>query len=61
MWGQGIATQMLQEALATLKQEECDIACLNVDMTKQAYRVYEKLGFRLMKRPISFENSRGRT
>lgn len=59
--GKGIATKMLQNGLEILKTEGCDIACLNVDLTKTAYKVYEKLGFRMMERQISFENSKGET
>lgn len=56
----GIANKMLKKGLEILKQEKCDIACLNVDLKKQAYKLYEKVGFKLMKRKISFENSKGK-
>lgn len=55
----GVASSMLKRALATLKSEACDMACLNVDLEKMVYRVYEKLGFTMMNREISFENVRG--
>lgn len=55
----GVASSMLKRALATLKTEACDVACLNVDLEKKVYRVYEKLGFKMMNREISFENVRG--
>jgi predicted acetyltransferase len=59
MRGKGIATQMLKNGLEVLKKEKCDIACLNVDLKKEAYKLYEKAGFTMMERPISFENSKG--
>ena len=51
---------MLKKALAILKDERCDIACLNANPEKQAYKLYEKLGFRFMQRPISFESGKGK-
>lgn len=56
---QGVATTMLQHGLTILLNENCDIACLNVDLEKKIYGVYEKLGFRMMEREISFENIHG--
>ena len=55
----GIASMMLKQGLEILKSEKCDIACLNVDLDKKIYSVYEKLGFVLMPREISFENVNG--
>ena len=55
----GVASSMLKRALLVLKEEQCDVACLNVDLEKKIYPVYEKLGFALMPRDISFENVRG--
>lgn len=55
----GVATTMLQHGLSVLRHEGCDIACLNVDLEKKIYGVYEKLGFRMMEREISFENIHG--
>ena len=37
----------------------CDIACPIIDLKKTAYKVYERLGFKLMDRKISFENING--
>lgn len=54
-----IATQLVKEALKILKKEKCDIACLNVDLKKRMYKLYQKLGFKFMKRKISFKNSKG--
>jgi ribosomal protein S18 acetylase RimI-like enzyme len=56
----GVATRMLKKGLEILRQERCDIVCLNADLEKQAYKLYEKVGFKLMKRRISFENSKGK-
>jgi len=55
----GIATKMLKEGLKLLKKEKCDIACFNVDLKKEAYLLYEKVGFKTMMRKISFENVKG--
>jgi predicted acetyltransferase len=55
----GVASSMLKRALLILKEEKCDIACLNVDLDKKIYGIYEKLGFKMMDRDISFENIRG--
>ncbi|HUV47175.1 MAG TPA: GNAT family N-acetyltransferase [Candidatus Bathyarchaeia archaeon] len=55
----GIATQMIKRGLEVLKKEKCDIACLNADLKKKAYKLYEKVGFKFMKRKISFENIKG--
>lgn len=56
---QGVATIMLQQGLSILCNEKCDVACLNVDLEKKIYGVYEKLGFRMMEREISFGNIHG--
>lgn len=55
----GVASSMLKRALLILREEKCDVVCLNVDLEKKIYHVYEKLGFTMMKRKISFENVRG--
>jgi predicted GNAT family N-acyltransferase len=55
----GVASSMLKRAILILKYEHCDVACLNVDLEKNVYRLYEKLGFKLMSRDISFENVHG--
>ena len=57
----GIATELMKTGLKVLKEEGCDVACLNADLSKDVYRFfYEKLGFRLMKRKISFEDAQGK-
>jgi GNAT superfamily N-acetyltransferase len=59
MRGKGIATKMIKKGLEVLRKEKCDVACLNVDLSKKAYKLYEKLWFRLMNRKISFEDIHG--
>lgn len=47
--GQGIATQLLQEAFEKLKKKDLDEVELDVDIVKnRAMRLYEKLGFRVV-------------
>ncbi len=55
----GVASSMLKRALLILREEKCDVACLNVDLEKKIYPIYQKLGFTLIQRDISFENVRG--
>jgi predicted acetyltransferase len=55
----GIASSMLKRAMLVLTEEHCDIACLNVDLGKKVYPMYEKLGFEMMSRDVSFENVKG--
>ena len=55
----GIASSMLKKALLVLRDQECDLACLNVDLGKKIYGIYAKLGFTMMEREISFENVHG--
>jgi GNAT superfamily N-acetyltransferase len=58
--GKSIATLMLKTALEILKNKNCYIACLNVDLEKNIYSLYEKAGFQMMDREISFENIKGK-
>lgn len=60
MRGQGIATKLLQKGLEILKEQGCEIACLNVNREKQAYKLYEKLGFEFLNRDISYEDVNGK-
>ena len=60
MRGRGIATKMIRKGLEILKDKNCDVACLNADLSKTAYRLYEKIGFKLMNRKISFEDIHGK-
>ena len=56
----GIGTLMVGMAMKHLKAQNCDIACLNVDLKKKIYGLYEKLGFVMMDREITFENVYGK-
>lgn len=55
----GIASSLIKRGLLKLKEEQCDLACLNVDLDKKIYGIYTKLGFTMMERNISFENIHG--
>lgn len=57
---QGIATKMITAGLDDLYARVCDVACLNADINKGIYQLYEKVGFALMERPISFEDANGK-
>ena len=56
----GIATRLVRKGLQVLKHEKVDIACLNADLSRAGDKFYEKLGFTLMNRKISFEDIGGR-
>lgn len=55
----GIGHKMMTYALETLKKENCDVACLNVDLEIPIHSFYEKLGFKLMNRAITFTDIQG--
>jgi len=55
----GIASRMVMKALQVLRNESVDVACLNADVSRNADKFYEALGFTLMNRPISFEDVHG--
>jgi predicted GNAT family N-acyltransferase len=57
----GIATKMIKQGLRTLKQNKCDVACLNADLTRNAHKFYETIGFTMMNRKVSFEDKHGKT
>ena len=56
----GIASKLIRRGLQILKDKKCDVACLNTDLSKTVYKLYEKNGFKLMKRKISFEDVNGK-
>jgi len=56
-----IGTGLMKKGLQVLKDEGCDVACLNADLKKKADKFYEKIGFKLMNRQISFEDAHGKT
>ena len=55
----GIGKQLVEQAMMKLREQECDVVCLNTEPDESAFRLYEKIGFKLMEREVSFENSRG--
>lgn len=61
MRGRGIGKRLMKKGLAILKNQGCDVACLNADLEnrKAAFELYKKLGFKLMERRISFEDIHG--
>jgi predicted GNAT family N-acyltransferase len=56
-----IGTRLMKKGLQILEDEGCDVACLNADLKKTADKFYEKIGFRLMNKQISFEDVHGKT
>ena len=56
----GIASKLICRGLEVLKDKKCDVACLNTDLSKTVYKLYEKNGFKLMKRKISFKDVNGK-
>ncbi|MHA1673924.1 MAG: GNAT family N-acetyltransferase [Promethearchaeota archaeon] len=59
---QGIGEEMMRIGLKSLVKEGCDVACLTVDPEegKEAIKLYTKLGYVMMPRPISYEDSNGK-
>jgi predicted N-acetyltransferase YhbS len=63
-WSQqhrGIGKAIVRHGLSRLRERKCDIACLNVNVRKYPRGgLYYSLGFRVMKRRVSFEDVHGR-
>jgi ribosomal protein S18 acetylase RimI-like enzyme len=59
----GIAKAMVEKGLEILRHEKkSDVACLNADIKHHLTGgLYQQLGFRLMKRKVSFEDVYGET
>jgi predicted N-acetyltransferase YhbS len=58
----GLGSRLVRKGIVMLRQKKCDIACLNANIKDYpAGGLYGKLGFRLMKRPISFTDVHGKT
>jgi predicted N-acetyltransferase YhbS len=58
----GIAKAIVEKGLEILKYEKSDVACLNADIEHHTNGgLYHQVGFRLMKRRISFEDVYGKT
>jgi ribosomal protein S18 acetylase RimI-like enzyme len=56
----GIGRQLMLKGLEVLREEGCDVVCLNVDLEEPMYSFYEKLGFKMMEREISFTDIHGK-
>jgi GNAT superfamily N-acetyltransferase len=56
----GIGSALVKRGLKTLKDVGCDVACMTVDLVDPMYGFYEKLGFKMMEREISFDDINGR-
>ncbi len=57
----GIAKAMVRRGLDILRQEKRDVVCLNADIRNHpSGGLYYQLGFKLMKRKVSFEDAHGR-
>jgi ribosomal protein S18 acetylase RimI-like enzyme len=57
----GVAKEMVLKGLSVLRENKCDIACLNADISNNVHRfLYEKIGFKLMNREISFKDIHGK-
>jgi predicted N-acetyltransferase YhbS len=58
----GLGHALVRKGLNILRQHKCDIACLNANVRQYPRGgLYHTLGFRLMKRDISFQDIHGRT
>ncbi len=57
---QGIGSKLIKKGLETLKSEKCALACMNVDLEVAMHGFYEKLGFKMMDREISFDDIDGK-
>lgn len=57
----GITSRMMKKGLEVLKEQKCDVACLNADPLKRktAFKLHKNVGFKLMDRKISFEDIHG--
>jgi predicted GNAT family N-acyltransferase len=56
----GTATQMTSRCIEILKETRCDVACLTANIKDFPEGLYYRLGFRAMKREVSFEDFDGR-
>ncbi len=58
----GVAENMMTIGLKALAKEGCDVACLTVDPVngQDPIKLYSKLGFVMIPREISYEDSHGR-
>jgi len=57
----GLGSELVKRGIEILTQKNCDIACLNANIKKYpSGGLYYKLGFRLMRRKISFTDANGK-
>jgi len=56
----GIGSKLVIKGLEVLKEVGCDVACMTVDLEEPMYGFYEKLGFKMMERKISFTDIHGK-
>ncbi len=57
---QGVGSKLIKKGLKVLKDSGCAIACMNVDLEVGMHGFYEKLGFKMMDREISFDDINGK-
>jgi len=57
---QDIGSRLMKKGLKTLQQNGCAVACMNVDLEVKMYGFYEKLGFKMMEREVSFDDIYGK-
>ena len=57
---QGIGSKLIKKGLRVLRDNGCAIACMNVDLEVGMHGFYEKLGFKMMDREISFDDIHGK-
>jgi GNAT superfamily N-acetyltransferase len=56
----GLGSGLVRRGIEILTQKNCDIACLNANIKKYSSGgLYYRLGFRLMRRGISFTDANG--
>lgn len=57
----GVGSKLVREGIKILTGRKCDIACLNVNIKDYpSGGLYYRLGFRLMRRPVTFIDAHGK-
>ena len=56
----GIGSKLIIKGLEVLKENGCDVACMTVELEEPMYGFYEKFGFKMMEREISFTDVNGK-
>lgn len=58
----GLGSRLVRKGSEIMRQKKCDVACLNANIRDYSSGgLYHSMGFRLMKRPISFTDVHGKT